>query len=274
MTFEHILCTRAGSERQVAVITLNRPRYANAMMPAMARELEAAVHSAVNDNESKAIIISGSGRHFCAGADAQHIRELAEQIAQGRHPREPFDGNLRALHRATVAIFEAPKTIVAAINGSAMAGGLDIALACDYRFASVSAKFGESYVKLGLPPMNGGAWLLPRIIGAARAFRMLATGEVLNAESALAARLVDEVCPDAELHERAVAFAESAGRASAPLVSFIKSELKAGGALQDALARAYVAGVGFSQSEEYKRAIEKLPDERKPAVQSSESSLP
>ena len=257
--YDHILLTHKGAAREVAVVTMNRPKHANAMLPAMALELENAIKTAIDEGSVKAIILTGAGKHFCAGADAQHIRETYDGIARGKHPAEPFDGNLRALHRAAAAIFVSPKPVIAAINGSATAGGLDLALACDYRLASVSAKFGESYIKLGLPPLNGGAWLLPRIVGPSRAFRLLMTGEVLDTETALAINLIDEICDGADLGDQALAFAQQVARAPSDLLAFIKAELKANGSYADALARTYVGGVGFSKTEYFNRAIEKLP---------------
>jgi enoyl-CoA hydratase/carnithine racemase len=229
------------------------------MISAMAQELEVAVNAAVNDQEAKAIVLTGAGKHFCPGMDAREAKDLADRIARGVYPAEPFDGNLRILHRATAAIYEAPKPVIAAINGSAAAGGLDLALACDYRFSTEAARFGESYVKIGLPPLNGGGWLLNRVVRTSLAFRMLMTGETIDANTAHAEGLVDEISPAEELVERAVAFAERVSFAALPLLAFIKDELRSRGTLRDALARTYVAGVGFIQSEEHLRAVQGIP---------------
>jgi enoyl-CoA hydratase/carnithine racemase len=257
--YTYILSSKEGEQTAVAVITLNRSQQANAMLPAMALELESAIKEAILDPEIGAIVVTGAGKHFCAGADAQHIREVYDGIAKGIHPSEPFDGNLRALHRATSALYDSPKPTIAAINGSATAGGLDLALACDYRFAVSTAKFGESYVKLGLPPLNGGAWLLRRIVGPSRAFRMLMTGEVLDSAAALTIRLVDEVLSGEDVKAYAVNFAMTLSRVPADLQAFIKAELRAEGGYGDALARAYVAGVGFTKTEYFNNAIKRLP---------------
>jgi len=254
--YENILFACRGAGKAVAVITLNRPQRANAMNPAMAAELESAVHAATNDPGISAIVLTGAGKHFCPGMDGKDAKELAERISRGEHPAEPFSGNLRILHRATLAIFEATKPTIAAINGSAAAGGLDLALACDYRFSVGTAKFGESYVKLNLPPLNGGAWLLRRVVRHSIAFRMLMTGEPIDASAALAIGLIDEISPNEEVLDRAISFAERVCAGSLPLMAFIKSELRTDGTLRDALARAYVAGVGFIQSDEHRRAVE------------------
>jgi enoyl-CoA hydratase/carnithine racemase len=257
--YKNILFTCLGIRKAIAVITLNRPTRANAMNPTMAAELESAVHRAANDPGIRAIVFTGAGKHFCPGMDGKDAKELAERISRGEHPAEPFNGNLRILHRATLAIFDASKPTIAAINGSAAAGGLDLALACDYRISVGTAKFGVSYVKLNLPPLNGGAWLLRRVVRNSLAFRMLLTGEAIDASAALEMGLVDEISPIEEVLDRAVALAERASIGSLPLMAFIKSELRSEGSLRDALARAYVSGVGFIQSDEHRQAVEGIP---------------
>jgi len=255
----NVLVTYHGASEQIAVLTLNRPQRANAMNPSMAEGLESAVHAANAHPGVRAIVLTGAGKHFCPGMDGKDAKELAERISKGEHPAEPFNGNLRLLHRATLAIFESPKPTIAAINGSAAAGGLDLALACDYRFSVEVAKFGESYVKLNLPPLNGGAWLLRRVVRNSVAFRMLVTGEPVDAHAALEIGLVDEISSHEEILGRAISFAERVCVGSSSLIAFIKSELRQEGTLRDALARAYVAGVGFIQSDEHRLAVEGIP---------------
>jgi enoyl-CoA hydratase/carnithine racemase len=260
---EYVLLDKRGDGGRVGVIILNRPDRANAMIPAMAEALHQAIVEANADRNIRALIVTGAGKHFCPGMDGEHAAQIAERMAAGTPPAEPFDGNLRHLHAATLALFESPKATVAAINGATAAGGLDIAAACDYRVASSRATFAESYVKVGLPPLNGGAFLLPRLVGEARAFRLLMGGERIDAATALDWRLVDELCSDEELLPRAAALAEQFTTASPALARFIKGELRQRASLADSLARAYVGGVSFVASEEYRAAVARLPRARK-----------
>ncbi|MES2414872.1 MAG: enoyl-CoA hydratase/isomerase family protein [Pseudomonadota bacterium] len=248
---------RAGSDGQIAIITLNRPQRANAMTPAMAEELLQGITSSIADSSVRAIVLTGAGKHFCVGLDADVATEQASKNStQGA---EPFGGNLRFLHAVTLAIYESNKPIVCAINGAASAGGLDMTLACDYRLSTPSAKLNESYVKVGLPPLNGGAWLLGRLIGPSNAAKLLLTGRPVLADEARQLGLVDELCSPEELVSRSIAVAEEMTIGSASLAAFIKSELRSTGNLRDALARVYVAGVGFARSDEHRRAIESMP---------------
>jgi enoyl-CoA hydratase/carnithine racemase len=272
-SYETIVCERAGSAESIAIIALNRPTRANAMTPKMAEELGLACRDCLVDPSVKAIVLTGKGKHFCPGLDANDARDLAARIAKGIHPAEPYDGNLRRLHQATLAIYNATKPIIAAVNGAAAAGGLDIALACDYRLAATTARFSESYIKLGLPPLNGGAWLLRRVVGDSTALRMISTGEVLDADAALGIGLVDELHASDVLLDKAIAFAEQVSTAPAAVIEFIKREFRTKGRLEDALARVFVAGIGFSRSEAFKSGSEQIPD-RKAASKASETNEP
>lgn len=260
---ELIRVERRGEGGRIGCVILNRPDRANAMTPEMAEALHQALMEVNADPEIRALVVTGAGKHFCPGMDGEHAAQIAERMAAGSPPAEPFDGNLRHLHAATLALYESPKPTVAAINGATAAGGLDIAAACDYRVAASRATFAESYVKVGLPPLNGGAFLLPRLVGEGRAFRLLMSGERIDAATAESWGLVDELCSDEELLPRATALAEQFSAASPALSRFIKGELRQRATLADSLARAYVGGVRFVASEEYRAAVARLPRARK-----------
>jgi enoyl-CoA hydratase/carnithine racemase len=256
----HVMVECVGSGRQIGQITLSRPDRGNAINAEMARELGAAIGSLLEDAAVRAIVITGSGKNFCPGADAREALDLADRAERGDYPAEPFGGILRAMQDATLRLFHAQKPTIAAINGSAAAGGLDLALACDFRIAADGAKFAESYVRLALPPLNGSTWLLSRAVGNGPALRLLLTGETITAEEAAAMRLVDKVVPEDEVLVRAIELAEQVSAGPADVVAFIKAQIRqaASSRLEDALAASYVAGVSAIQSESYRNAVRTL----------------
>ena len=187
----------------VARVTLNRPEHGNGVVPEMARDLVAALSQLEEDHSVRVLILTGAGRQFCAGADlAAFQRYLAEQhAAEG----EPF--NARVLFPVTQRLHRLRIPTIAAINGGATAGGLDLALACDLRIASAQAKLGETYIKLGLNPGNGGTWFLPRLVGSGMAAELALTGDVIDAARALEIGLVNRVVPAEDLAHAAIQLA-------------------------------------------------------------------
>jgi 2-(1,2-epoxy-1,2-dihydrophenyl)acetyl-CoA isomerase len=256
----HITVETAGASGRVRVVTLRRPERANAITAAMARELSEALDTVLADTATRAIVLTGAGDTFSPGADATDALELAERAARGDHPAEPFGGILRGMQEAVLKLHQARTPTVAAINGSAAAGALDLALACDVRIAADSANFAESYVRLALPPLNGSAWLLPRLIGRGPALRMLLTGMTVDAPTALQMGFVDELAPAAEVLDRAVALAEKLSAGAPEIVAFIKRQVAACDdiSFDDALAAAYRQGVVAVNSEAYRTAVNKL----------------
>lgn len=257
ITERFIEVDRAGMEGQVAVISLNRER-ANAMTPVMAEQLLDAIRNCEQDPKIRGMVLTGKGRYFCVGIDAETAAQQAEQPESD----EPFGGNLRFLHAATLDLLHSNKPVVAALNGSASAGGLDLALACDYRVCVPDAKLNESYIKVGLPPLNGGAWLLRRLVGSSKAAFIVLTGESVDGKEALRIGMVDELHSSEHLVPRAITIVELMIKGSSELIAFNKAELRAGGALDDALARVYVAGVTFARSDAYHKALASMPGSR------------
>ena len=193
MTYE--LLTFQVADR-IATITVNRPDKLNALNDALMRELGAAIDEAVARNDVGAVLLTGAGRAFVAGAD---IAELADQSA--------VEGKARAERgQRTFRKFEqSPKPTLAAINGFALGGGCELAMACHLRIASDAAKFGQPEVKLGICPGYGGTVRLPRLVGKGRAIDILITGRMVDAEEALRIGLVDRVVAPEKLQEEAVA---------------------------------------------------------------------
>ncbi len=201
MTYDTIIVERPADG--VAMLTLNRPDRGNGVVPELAADLIDALNALETDFSVRVLVITGAGKQFCAGADLVEFQTyLAEDHAR---KQEPY--NARVLWPVTQRLVSSRLPVIAAINGGATAGGLDFALACDMRIASTRAKLGETYIKLGLNPGNGGAYFLPRLVGSGMAAEMALTGDIFDAERALAVGLVNRVVePDALINE-AVALA-------------------------------------------------------------------
>jgi enoyl-CoA hydratase len=175
---------------RIATITVNRPDKLNALNDALMAELGRAIDEAVGREDVGGVLLTGAGRAFVAGAD---IAELAGQNA--------VEGKARAERgQRTFRRFEtSPKPTIAAVNGFALGGGCELAMACHIRLASDAAKFGQPEVKLGIVPGYGGSQRLPRLVGKGRALQLLLTGEMIDAAEALRIGLVNRVVPAAEL---------------------------------------------------------------------------
>jgi 2-(1,2-epoxy-1,2-dihydrophenyl)acetyl-CoA isomerase len=187
---QNILFSLAGS---VATITLNQPETLNALNQAMAEELTGAVKSCAGDAAVRAVVITGAGRGFSSGGD---LRAMKQALDAGADPASFFQEPLTAIGQAVVAIRQCPKPVLAAINGPAAGAGMNLALACDLRLASDRARFTEAFMNLGLIPDAGGTFLLPRLVGLAKATELLLTGEVIDAAEAYRLGIVHKVVPE------------------------------------------------------------------------------
>jgi enoyl-CoA hydratase len=187
----------------VVVVTMNRPDRGNGVVPELARDLLETITRLEADRSVRALVLTGAGRQFSAGADLVAMKEyLDSRLAL---EQEPY--NARVLFPVTQGLVASRLPIVAAINGGATAGGLDLALACDLRIASSRARLGETYINLGLTPGNGGTYFLPRLVGSGMAAELALTGEVIDAARALEIGLVNRVVEPEELLDASIALA-------------------------------------------------------------------
>ena len=192
MSFSNLLFEKKDS---VAYVTVNRPKVLNALNMATMEELRAAFHGIKNDPSTRVVILTGAGeKAFIAGAD---IGELAKQ--------DPVLGKQYTQRGQSVLnlIENLGKPVLACINGFALGGGCEIAMACTLRLASKTARLGQPEVKLGIIPGYGGTQRLPRLVGKGRAMQLVLTGEMITAEEAYCIGLVNEVTEPAELLPRA-----------------------------------------------------------------------
>ncbi len=220
MTYETILVDRLATG--VAMMTMNRPDRGNGVVPEMARDMLAALEALEADMSVRMLVLTGAGKQFCAGADLVAFQKyLADDHAR---VQEPY--NARVLWPVTQRLVSCRLPIIAAINGGATAGGLDLALACDIRIASRSAKLGETYIKLGLNPGNGGTYFLPRLVGSGMAAELALTGDIIDAERALAIGLVNSIAEPDDLIATAVSLAARIAERPRQAIEATKQQLR------------------------------------------------
>jgi enoyl-CoA hydratase len=203
MSFETLLVEREGA---IAVVTINRPKVLNALNTDTINELERVMLEIQRDDTVKAVVLTGAGdKSFVAGADINELAVLspAEGQRHGRRGQSVFD-----------AIEHLGKPVIAAINGFALGGGCELAMACTIRIAADHAKFGQPEINLGIIPGYAGSQRLPRLVGKGRALEILLTGDMVTAARAYEIGLVNKVVPAAELLADAKRLAASlAGKA-------------------------------------------------------------
>jgi enoyl-CoA hydratase/carnithine racemase len=215
MAYEQILY---DVRDRIATITLNRPERLNAWTPHMGKELYAAFAAAAGADEVRAIVVTGAGRGFCAGADMQNLRDIQSGRAGDAAPtdaRPTPAGTIRPLHPALDTPYaypqSIPKPVLAAINGPVAGLGFTHMLYYDVRIASDRARFTTAFSRRGLISEHGSSWMLPRLVGPAHACDLLFSGRVVDAEEARAMGLVNRVVPHDDLlshvYERATELA-------------------------------------------------------------------
>lgn len=194
---------RRGS---IALLTLNSPETRNTLSSEREYgEIESACRDVQQDKSINAVIVTGSGKVFCAGGNIKDMYERAERRAI--FPVEERYTYKEGIQRIPLSLHNLEVPVIAAINGPAIGAGLDLACVCDIRIACESATFAESFVKIGIIPGDGGAWLLQRVVGLSKAAEMTFTGNSINAQEALDCGLVSKVVPATHLLEEAFALA-------------------------------------------------------------------
>jgi 2-(1,2-epoxy-1,2-dihydrophenyl)acetyl-CoA isomerase len=213
---------RKETGNHITIITLDRPEKLNAFSGTMREDLLAALGAAAGDKNCRVIVITGAGRAFCAGGDVEYMSGLQR------------DGNVDAFRKLLDAgrdivttIVEMTKPVIASINGVAAGAGCNLALACDYRIASETAKLGETFVRIGIHPDWGGTWFLPRLVGSSRALEILMTGRMVDSAEALSIGMVDRVVPAADLPAQTATLARAIAQGPPIAIADIKQALAA-----------------------------------------------
>jgi 2-(1,2-epoxy-1,2-dihydrophenyl)acetyl-CoA isomerase len=190
MSYQQVTVERDGA---VATVRMSNPARLNALSTLMSGELIDALDHLNQDSEVRATVLTGEGRGFCAGAD---LSALEEPYRRGERPKlSTFLQSDTGYNRLIPLLAQAPKPVIAAINGVAAGAGLSVALACDLRIASEDASFSLAFVKIGLIPDSGACYFLPRAVGMARALELAITGDRIDAAAALQMGLVNRVVP-------------------------------------------------------------------------------
>lgn len=206
---------KSAREDAILILTMNQPETRNALTGNSAvAEFVQACADVAQDRGVRAVILTGEGPVFSSGGNVKFMqRYYTERLT----PDVVRDEYRNGIQRIPKALYHLDVPVIAAVNGPAIGAGLDLACMCDIRIASDRATFAESFVKVGIVPGDGGAWLLPRVVGMSRASEMAFTGEALNAEEALSCGLVSRVVPHDTLldHARALARKIAANPASA-----------------------------------------------------------
>lgn len=208
-----LLVQRDGT---VLTLTLNRPEALNAMTAGLRRELCAALDRADADDEVRAIVITGAGRAFCAGADLSQGASTFDKTGQppefGENARDRDGGGVLALR-----LFACNKPLIAAVNGPAVGIGATMVLPMDIRIASSEARFGYVFARRGIVPDGCASWFLPRVVGIAQALQWTMSGRVFPSTEALAGGLISEICEPRQLLARARAIAVEIADKTAPV---------------------------------------------------------
>ncbi|WCK56563.1 enoyl-CoA hydratase [Aneurinibacillus sp. Ricciae_BoGa-3] len=203
----------------VATITLNNAKRSNSMDEQLCSELAEAVYRVKQDSEIKAVVLTGAGKNFCAGGDLQSLSSLSDQ------------NEIKMLHQIHLFILdmlEMEKPIIAAVNGAAAGLGFNLALAADILIAGEQSHFSQGFVKIGLAPDGGGAFLLPRLIGVHRAKMLFFTGDAIDAATAKEWGIVADVVPDQEVVSAAQALAERLAQGATRSIGLTKKLMNKG----------------------------------------------
>jgi len=192
MPYQYLLY---DTQDTIVTLTLNRPDRLNALGDTLREELCDALGRASADPAARVIVITGAGRGFCAGGDMK----AAHEVQEGVRERALLDRVAPIRDKVVLAMRDAPKPIIAAVNGPAAGAGMNLALACDLRLASTAARFGQTFVKRGLHVDWGGTYFLPRLVGMAKACELIFTGEMISAEEAYTLGLLNQLVPPEQL---------------------------------------------------------------------------
>lgn len=251
-------------DRGLLTITMNRPDRRNALNPDMTRGLVDAARRAAEDHDVRAVLLKGAGGTFCVGGDVK-------SMAEGRAPL-PFEAkrvNLRRGMEVSRILHQMAKPVVAQVDGAAAGAGLSIALACDLRVASESAKITTAFAKVGLSGDYGGTYFLTQMLGSAKARELYLMSPVLTAQEALSLGMVSKVVPDAEIDSAAHELALSLAQGPSVTLGYIKTNINNAESLSletcfDAEA---IHHTRCGDTADHKEAAKAFVEKRKPAFQ-------
>jgi len=253
-----------NKQGRVVTITLNKPETRNALSADLCAALVTAMKKADGDEGVGCVVLAANGKSFSSGGNLHEIKAMTAE--QNMSPLQIEQWYKTGIQRIPLTMADISVPVIAAVNGHAIGAGNDLTTMCDIRIASEDAIFAESFLRVGLIPGDGGAWLLPRIIGPARANQMLFTGEFIDAQKALNYGLVSEVVGNDDLLKRAyeladqvVALPPSAIRKTKELVRTAQSVT-----LKENLDEAALFQGVLQQLDDHREAIDAILEKRKP----------
>ena len=253
---DNILVTK---ENGICTITLNRPKILNPLSPKVLDDLTLIFGELADDGEVKAVVVTGAGKAFSAGGDVKNSVSRLNTM-------KPFEFRDYVHTEVINRIVELEKPVIAAVNGIATGGGLDIALACDIRFASETARFSSIFVKMGLIPDQGGVYHLPRLVGLGRAKLLAFTGDIIDAQEAYRMGMVDRLFPENELLPAALKLAKNLAEGPLKAISMIKVAMNKsmGMDLRSSLDYTTCLNYLLVQTADHKEAFTAFLEKRKP----------
>jgi len=181
------------NENGIATITLNRPSALNSLNQQLLDDFLGALREAESDRDVRVVVITGNGKAFCAGGDLFYLISLTDPVAAREF--------IQRAGEIPATIMNMPKPVIAMVNGVAAGAGFNIALACDLIVCAASARFGQSFAKVGLVPDCGGQFLLPRIVGTYKAKELMFTGDLVDSQAGLSLGFVNRIVPDDQLRQ-------------------------------------------------------------------------
>ena len=249
-------------ENGIATITLNRPDVRNALSDEMSAEIGIAFESLAADNEVRAAVFCGAGKAFCAGGDIRGLKELAEE----QTVLETRDGLRNNSMRALKAITTLEKPVIAMVRGPAVGAGCNLALICDLVIASEDAVFGEVFTRVGLASDWGGTYIVPRLVGMAKAKELFFLGKIIDAREAERIGLISQVVPDEKLEETAYGLARKLADGPTRAIGMLKVQLNNtwGKDLLSVLESESSAYGMLSHTEDHKEGLEAFLEKRPP----------
>ncbi len=260
MQFEEILFEKRD---KIALLTLNRPDIRNAVSgERMIREIEAVCARVQADEDVCVLILTGAGTAFSAGGNVKDMQERAGMFAGD--PSRLRENYRRGIQRIPLALHHLDVPTIAAVNGPAIGAGCDLACMCDIRIAGDKARFGETFVSVGLIPGDGGAYFLPRVVGFSKACELAFTCRVIDAEEALKIGLVSEVVPQEDLMDRSMDVAHEITRQPAKTLRMAKRLfcVSHGKTLEETLELSAAFQAVCHHSPEHARALEAMASRR------------
>jgi enoyl-CoA hydratase len=206
-------------EDGIGIVTINRPKYLNALSIEVFRELDAMFAEIENDTEIRVVILTGINKAFVAGVDIFEMMDM-NSVEIGRF--------IKIARQTGERIYNLSKPVIAAINGFAFGGGNELVLNCDLRIASEDARFGQQEINLGIVPGGGAMQKLPRLVGMAKAKEIVFTGEVIDAQTALEIGMINKIVPSQKLMEESKALARKLLSKSSIALTYAKKSMNSG----------------------------------------------